>query len=349
MTSVQRDKMRREIGSEFWDVPATEQACDLFPENTQWFLSGRSALQGIIKDIKRKKRIHSVAMPSWCCGSMIIPFLREGLEVHFYPVYWNSNLIQEITMDSDVLFLMDYFGYSSVAPDISGYSGIIIRDVTHSIFSTTYNDADYYFGSLRKWCGVWTGGYAWSRDDHVFTMEEADDHGYTVLRERAMRLKDGYMNGFIDNEGPGITDKEYLRVYREAEERLEAIGIAPAADRDIRLAKRLDVEMIKARRRGNAKILRSAFSNLLIFPEMNYTDCPMFVPILVPDGKRDALHHYLIQHEIYCPIHWPVSEHHKLDKRELYIYQNEISLVCDQRYTEEDMQRIVVVLREIYF
>ncbi len=341
--------MRREIGSEFWNVPTAEQVCKLFPETTQWFLSGRSALQGIIKDMKREKRIHTVAMPSWCCSSMIIPFLREGIEVRFYPVYWNKNLIQEITIDSDVLFLMNYFGYSSAAPNISGYSGIIIRDVTHSIFSATYNDADYYFGSLRKWCGVWTGGYAWSRDGNVLTMEEADDHGYTILRERAMRLKNGYMNGFIDKEGFGITEKGYLGIYREAEERLETTGIAPAADRDIRLAKRLDVEMIKARRRDNAKILRSAFSDWLIFPEMNDTDCPMFVPILVPDGKRDAFRRYLIQNDIYCPVHWPVSEHHKLDERELYIYQNEMSLVCDQRYTEEDMQRLVGALREIVF
>ncbi len=334
--------MKREIGSEYWNVPTAEQVCKLFPETTQWFPSGRSALQGIIKDIKREKRIHTVAMPSWCCKSMIIPFLREGIEVHFYPVYWNKNLIQEMTMDSDVLFIMNYFCYSSAAPDISGYSGIIIRDVTHSIFSATYNDADYSFGSLRKWCSVWTGGYAWSKDGHALAMDEADDHGYTILRERAMRLK----NGFIDNEGFGITDKEYLRIYREAEECLETIGIVPAADRDIRLAEMLDVEMIKARRRSNAKILRNAFSDLLIFPEMNDTDCPMFVPILVPDGKRDGFRRYLIQNDIYCPVHWPVSEHHKLDERELYIYQNEMSLVCDQRYTEEDMQRIVVTLRE---
>ncbi len=340
--------MVREIGGEFWDVPVVQKNNDLFPESTQWFLSGRSALTAIIRDIKRKKRGHSVAMPSWCCDSVIIPFLREGLEVHFYPVYWNSNLIQEITMDSDVLFLMDYFGYSSPVPDISGYSGSIVRDATHSIFSATYDDADYYFGSLRKWCGVWTGGYAWSRDGHVFTMEEADDHGYTILRERAMRLKNGCMNGFIDNEEFGISDKGYLKIYREAEECLETIGIAPAADRDIWLAERLDVEMIKARRRDNARILRSAFSNLLIFPEMNCTDCPMFVPILVPDGKRDALHRYLIQHEIYCPIHWPVSEHHKLGGRESFLYQNELSLVCDQRYTDADMYRMIDTIERFW-
>jgi len=336
----------KEIGSEFWDVPIRAEKNGLFPDRTQWYVSGRSALRAITKDMGA---IHVIAMPSWCCESMIVPFLREGIEVRFYPVYWKDGLIQEITLDSDALFLMDYFGYSSSVPDISGYNGIIIRDVTHSIFSTTYSDADYYFGSLRKWCGVWTGGYAWSGDGHALPVEGSDDHSYAMLREKAMELKNSYINGFADNEGRRVTDKGYLKIYREAEECLETMGIAPSADRDIWLAKRLDVETIQARRRGNAKVLREAFPNLLMFPEMNGADCPMFVPILVPDGKRDSLHRCLIQHDIFCPIHWPVSRHHKMDERELYIYQNEISLVCDQRYTEEDMQKIISVLRESGF
>ena len=71
----------------------------------------------------------------------------------------------------------------------------------------------------------------------------------------------------------------------------------------------------------------------------------MFVPILVPDGKRDGLKRYLIKKGIYCPIHWPVGKYHRLDERTEYIYKNELSLVCDQRYTEEDMERIVKAIQ----
>ena len=74
----------------------------------------------------------------------------------------------------------------------------------------------------------------------------------------------------------------------------------------------------------------------------------MFVPILVPDGKRDELRRYLIKHEMYCPVHWPVSMYHKLDKRAEIIYKNELSLVCDQRYTEEDMQRMVETIKDFW-
>ena len=147
----------REIGSEFWDVPIIDKMNNLFPESSQWFLSGRSGLQAIIKELGEAR---SVSLPSWCCESMIKPFVDAGLEVHFYPVYWSEGqLFQEWSFDCDALFLIDYFGYSGAIPAPNGFKGTVIRDVTHSIFSTTYSDAEYYFGSLRKWCGVWTGGY----------------------------------------------------------------------------------------------------------------------------------------------------------------------------------------------
>ena len=147
----------REIGSDFWDVPMIEEINTLFPDSVQWFLAGRNALTAIIRDIKSKREVHTVEMPSWCCDSMIIPFLREDIEVRFYPVYWKNGLKQEPEQNGDILFLMDYFGYTS---DTSVFHPCVIRDVTHSVFSHQYTDATYYFGSLRKWCGVKSGGFA---------------------------------------------------------------------------------------------------------------------------------------------------------------------------------------------
>lgn len=326
----------REIGSEFWDVPTATIGNALFPESTQWYLSGRSALQAIIKEMHSTR---TVSMPSWCCDSMVKPFIDAGMEVHFYPVYWQDGLIQEINLESDALFLMDYFGYLSPAPDLDSYKGIVIRDVTHSIFSSVYSDADYYFGSLRKWCGVWTDGYAWTRGGHLLHTDNSDDLDYVPLREKAMNLKSSYIHG------RGVTDKGYLKLFDEAEDALEHVGIAPAADRDVVLAKKMDIDFIKARRRANAEVLRRAFLDWLIFPQLSPADTPMFVPVLVPDERRDELRRFLIKNEIYCPVHWPISEYHKLDERTVSIYKNELSLVCDQRYTEEDMYRIVATIK----
>lgn len=339
---------RNEIGSEFWDVPTKENRNCFFPKSTQWFLSGRSALQAIIKELK--KNTCSVAMPSWCCDSMVKPFTEAGIDIYFYPTYWQKQdgFVKRINLDCDVLFLMDYFGYTSQVSDLSSYAGVIVRDVTQSIFSFPYSDADYYFGSLRKWCGMWTGGYAWTRDGHILATGQSDDFGYVTLRKEAMQLKNAYISGYVDNNGNKVTDKLYLNIYNAAEESLENAGIAPAEKRDVWMAQRLDVEFIKSRRRANAKILRAAFSDCLIFSDLKDTDCPMFVPIFVPDGKRDRLRQYLINNDIYCPIHWPISKYHRLNEKERCLYTNELSLVCDQRYTEEDMYRIVGTIEKFW-
>lgn len=342
-------KMHNEIGSEFWDVPTSDKENLLFPESTQWFLSGRSALQAIIRELHDYR---TVSMPSWCCDSMVKPFVDAGIEVRFYPVYFQDRLIQEINLDSDILFVMDYFGYTSEVADMKEYDGCIIRDVTHSIFSSIYRDSDFYFGSLRKWCGVWTGGYAWAEDRHRIVMDHDDDQGYTASRERAMQLKERYINGYSEKDVNPIENKGYLKYYEAAEECLENVGIAPAAERDVSLAHTLHIDFVRERRRANAKILMEAFSDYLIFTEMKDTDCPMFVPILVPGGKRDELRRHLINNEIYCPVHWPVGKYHKFfltDGWSDSIYENELSLVCDQRYTEKDMERIVNTAKTICF
>ena len=325
----------QEIGSEFWDIQTGKQKNKVFPEHTQWFLSGRSALKAIIRELGG---CHTVAMPAWCCDSMVKPFIEAGMKVKYYPVYWQNGLVQEISMNSDVLFLMDYFGYTSAVPDITTYKGITIRDITHSVFSTLHNDSDYYFGSLRKWCGVWTGGYAWSKSGRTLAAGEDGGDEYVRLRAEAMRLKSDYINN------RGVSDKNYLKIFGQAEELLEKIGIVRASDRDVSFAERLDVDSLISRRRANAELLRSAFGKWLLFPQMKSTDCPMFVPILVPDGKRDELRRFLIANEIFCPIHWPVSEQHVLDRKSELIYKSELSLVCDQRYSADDMNRMICTI-----
>lgn len=328
--------MINEIGSEFWDAPlCNEHSMDM--PYAQWFLSGRSALRAVIQAMPP---IKTVCLPSWCCDSMIIPFLDVGIKVSFYPVYFNMGLVQEIREDSDALLIMDYFGYSSLCPDLSHYNGIVIRDVTHSILSRTYTDADYYFGSLRKWCGIWTGGFAWGKE---VVAPEARTTEYSSLRKLAMEEKKSYMNNSC-----GFIEKRYLNTFERAEKLLERCEIEATDPREASIIKRIDKTYIKTRRRKNANILMDAFKDLLIFNEMKKTDCPLFVPLYVPDGKRDQLRRYLIEHQIYCPVHWPVSSIHRITEKEQQLFQNEISLVCDQRYSEDDMYRIVHTVREFF-
>lgn len=330
---------QREIGSEFWDVPLGEEN-GLVPRGTAWFLSGRWALDFILEDILGGPAVpRSAALPSWCCDTMIRPFLERGFSLRFYPVLPDpeGGLAADLTRVTDcgVLLAMDYFGYEG-KPLPPGFRGVVIRDATHSLFTAPPEDADYVFGSLRKWAGFWTGGYAWKREGafRLARPREAEET-YVSLRRRAMEEKRAFLAGRTQ-------DKGYLGVFSEAEAildgRPEAVG---AARRDIAVAKRLDAEFLRGKRRENAGLLLKGVSHMALFPRLGERDCPLFVPILVPGGKRDALRRFLIEREIYCPVHWPVSSLHRLTGEERRVYDEELSLVCDQRYGTADMDRIL--------
>ena len=297
--------VRAEIGSEFWDIPVSNTQNSLFPDNSKWFLAGRTALLYIILD----SDIKSVSMPRWSCGSMVAPFVSNGVKVSFYD--------DTPETDKDAIFVMDYFGYDTKSKVPDGYHGVVIRDITHSVFSRTYDDADYYFGSLRKWAGFLTGGVAWGKWRKQISIPPYDRE-YVSLRQRAMKEKCEYINGIRN-------DKGYLDVFSKCGKMLENIGLSGAYEGDVEAAKYFDVVLVKKRRRENANELLKCFSGMFTLGE---NDCPMFVPVLLQE--RDKILSKLIEEEIYCPVHWPENN----------LEGKELSIVCDQRYRISDMKRI---------
>lgn len=330
--------VRQEIGSEFWAVP-TAADNGLFPEQTAWFLSGRSALSHIIAALQAQRPVRRVALPAWCCDSMILPFVQAGIPIHFYPVYVeNGRLVQDVSglEAGDLLFRMDYFGYQAGENTVA-FDGPVIHDLTHGLFSTPPSAADYCFGSLRKWAGFYTGGYAFG----CSAQPQGTAETYVALRRQAMEQKQAYILG-------NTQSKDYLSLYGEAEELLEGYPMAAADPADVQRARTLDVAWMRQRRRDNAACLLEQLADVALFPELGERDCPLFVPILVPSQQRDALRRHLIQNEMYCPVHWPLTEHHTIDAKTKQLYESELSLVCDQRYTPEDMQRLAQAIKKFW-
>lgn len=328
-----------EIGSDFWDICVSNKDNEIFNNRVQWYLTGRVALNAIIKDIKKTNSVSKAVLPSWCCESMIVPFLMNGIQVEFYEVYYeNGRLVQEYPSQKgfDVIVLMNYFGYSQ-SERTPKYDRIIIRDETHSIFSKSYFDADYYFGSLRKWDGFLTGGFAYKREGVLPQVMVPFDE-YVELRSKAMNMKRRYIIGQTES-------KRYLNVFGKAERLLNNIDELYCAENDdINKAYHLDIDFLKGKRRQNAEILIKALNNLTMF-NLSDTDCPIFVPIRIEN--REELKARLISEKVYCPCHWGISEEHVLNEVEQRIYQEELSLVCDQRYERQDMEHICEIVKKV--
>ena len=87
----------------------------------------------------------------------------------------------------------------------------------------------------------------------------------------------------------------------------------------------------------------STISDIALFPEISENDCPLFVPIIIE--QRDELKKMLISKGVYCPVHWPISKYHVLTEGTRKIYEKELSIICDQRYSIEDMKKICCLIK----
>ena len=59
-----------------------------------------------------------------------------------------------------------------------------------------------------------------------------------------------------------------------------------------------------------------------------------------------AFQTYLAENKIYAPIIWPKSDlcNNSINLEVDWIYRNILSIPCDQRYSMEDMERVVEII-----
>lgn len=342
--------MITEIGSEFWNISSRKT-------DKKYFLSGRTALDYIIRDIKQTHTVKSALLPSYCCHTMIEPFYRNGIKVRFYDVFFDREigLRAEIpkAYPNEIFYYMKYFGYGNIQgvniEYIKSKWELIIQDKTHSWLSDNEDDFyDYSYASYRKWFGI--SGIAVAEKNagkFVICCGNETNKQYCRLRKNAALLKNKYMCG------ENVEKSTYLSMFNEAEELLERdyVGYVPEADAFEGFLN-VDTDIIKKKRKENAKILTDGLRDnpeiSLIFQKTDVYDVPLFIPVIIKAG-RDGLKNFLIENNIYCPVHWVFSEYHKeLNERSRAIYQQELSLICDQRYNAEDMKRILNVIYAYY-
>lgn len=329
--------MVKEMGSEFYKQ---QKKCTVHQDGEIIVLSGRTALDLIIRDIRKLQEFKTVALPSYCCDSMIEPFIRNNISITFYRV--NVNRIEYNEYEADAVLFLDFFGYlddevTEIAKKAKSKGQIVIYDSTHYLGEREI-DADYIFCSYRKWffCnfanvkkmnGVWLVSYPKIKQER-----------YISIRNEAANLKEKYING------NSVDKNVFLNMFSKAEELLEIDYVNYSGEK-----KSFDCVDIIEKRKENAKRLIEGLKGLdeikLWKTEVNKNDCPLFVPILVPSEIRDTLRKYLIMNKIYCPVHWPITDLHGEYRA---IFNNELSLICDQRYSVEEIDREIEVIKNFF-
>ena len=329
--------MTREIGSEFHKVSFDSGHGLSYPTPGTLVFSGRTAIETVLKEITWARK---AVLPSYCCNSMIQPFQEAGIEVEFYPVYFENGLKIELNIPekTDIVLWCNYFGFTVPMPDLSEFHGVIIEDVTHSLFSkSSYHlQSNYLVASLRKWEPINCGGYCSAVNGKIqYEPTISPPLEYVRLKTAAMELKKAYLSDLHKE-----MKTQFLAMFGESNrwlaENYSGLAIDPWSSEYL---SSVDMEEQRKIRRRNANVLYEGLEGKaqFLFPIENM-DCPLFVPVLFQN--REEVIKTLISHQIYCPAHWPRPE--GCDSN---LYKQELSLVCDQRYNEGDMKRIVSALR----
>lgn len=352
-----------EIGSEFWLNDTKSYSME--NEIPAWLnkygkvtltMSGRAAISLLIDQLKLNSK--KVLLPSYICESVILPFKEAEYEIIYYDIDRNLNptnldLIRD--MDDGLFFHMGYYGFQTnkelvnIISDLRKNSVVIIEDVTHTLFSdfkTTFNN-DYVIGSIRKWFGTPTGGFLSS--NNKIELDILPDEEFIELRKKSLKQKYDYITSTDES-----LKNEFLEGFGTAEELLD-FNLKPQRidGHSENIIKNINSQELVNSRRMNFEYLLEKLRDVegieFIFDELNRENTPIFFPLYI-QKNRDGLRQYLVKKEIYCPIHWPIPA--LLDKninpQTQDIYNTVLSIPCDQRYTQKDMDRVVTEITNYF-
>lgn len=361
--------MKREIGSNFWFAPEdieSKGSIILNPEmfgcygtDYVWLSSCRSAISLVIEEIERRnpnvRKI--VCLPAFTCHTVYQPFMSKGYNVVMLPVEEDlaisSNKAIKIIEDvkPGMVLFHKFFGFdtlseaNSIIESVHRIGGVLIEDLTQSMYSNIERlPADYFVGSIRKWCGVVDGGFAVCKEGLFPVHPTTIDTKLEEVTQKASELKYRYMCG------ENIDKTEFLTKYSEAKDFIDnqiiKYSLSPLSQI---IQSNLDVDALSERRRKNFEFLLHGINGIEdirpLFTSINSNVVPLYFPIICKD--RTKLQKLLAENEIYAPIIWPKEEDcPPINAEAEFLYDNMLCIPIDQRYDQDDMVRIIDTIKK---
>ena len=348
----------REIGSYFWleNVPKESNVTsnlDWLPNmtDTAYTISGRAAIDIAIRDLLANRLVREVYVPSYCCISMLQPFTDHGIGIKFYSVSYENgrfNYTFEKNNSCDLILTMSYFGLETTTErvfirDMHERGAIVIEDITHSLLrnDSCSDYCDYAIASLRKWFPIPAGGWVGKRSGMLMQKPNIESDNAVAGKIEGMKEKYAYLSGTAK-------DKENFLVLQSKfdTDLIHLDRLLKIDNTSMTILSQTDCVYVAEKRRANARIMMDGLKDLdgtiLSLPHIDMDgDVPLFLPVFLGNEDRDSLRAYLIGQGIYCPVHWP-----EVMGAPRGIRENELSLICDQRYSICDMDSIVFYIHK---
>lgn len=276
--------------------------------------AARTALWQAIRALGLE-RGQAVALPAFCCGSELEPFLHAGLEPRFFRATRRLDpepeSFEEAIRGASAALATHYFGFPA---DLAGArsacqrAGVpLIEDCAHALFARDGNDwlgmhADVAVFSLWKTLPVPDGGALVLNVAPGSPIPAADAPPARDIARRTRRL---VMHGLLSHEasvvrgiarltssvkrGVGLGRRPAPRdadVFAEGRFRPEHASTGMSA-RALGILRHTDPDAVRDKRRACYRRLADALADVpgleLLRPELDDWACPLFLPVIVED------------------------------------------------------------------
>lgn len=291
--------------------------------------SARSAIKLVLSSIGARK----VWLPAYTCDAVVEAANEVGVTTEFYNI--DSNFDIDIAMQlkkDEFILVVDYFGLcgNSVKRNTNRFGRRkTIVDCSQAFFSEPVGALATVY-SPRKFFGLPDGGLLYSSDTAIRQPERRDNSSENRMTHLINRL----------TKSPEAAYQQYL----EAEQSVSELPIQGMSQLTERLLYSIDYRRARAVRARNAQYLHEQLAKYnQLDLDISESTAPLCYP-LIPN-VRTASKRELINHRIFIPTYWPeVLNRVQKGSFEWNLVTNGLFLPCDQRYTEDDMDRLISLL-----
>ena len=280
--------------------------------------------------IMKAKHYRKVYLPYFLCDSVRLVLERERIPFEEYRIDRTFLPLLDIkTNPEEVVYVVNYYGFLCDEQLISlkNRYGNIVVDNAQVFFARPVKGIDTLY-SCRKFFGVPDGGYAYTN------AEFQENIPVDVSMERMKHILGRF-------EGRRASD--YYEDFNNNDESFKEIELRWMSKLTHNILGAVDYQAVKRRREENYMFLSKALGerNRL---KIECPPGPYAYPFYIQNGM--TIKKQLAAKQIYVATLWPNVLGTGLDI-ETDFTENILPLPCDQRYSEEDMQRVVDAVKEL--
>jgi len=306
----------------YFELELPNNKHDMF-ENYIGLNSGRNCLEYIL----RAKKCTKIYISYYSCDVLLEPLKKLNIPYEFYDLDFNLEPLFDYSniKESDAFLYTNYFGIKDIfINDLSHkISANLIIDNAQALFAKPLDGIPTFY-SPRKFVGVPDGGFVKTNKqlDMTFEKDQSFDRMSHLIKRIDLSAELGYADFCINDKS------------------LENQAIKKISNLTTRIISSIDVKFVATRRKENFAFLHKnlAQKNLL-----NISIHEGSVPMIYPFRTHDShLKDKLINEKIYCASYWPNVFTWCSEEKNSYTLAKEIiALPIDQRYSIEDMKKIL--------